>query len=320
MAARASASVYLGPGVATTRTLVRSPDRNTGLGSEDSNPGLQDQNLACDAGYTTPQRSRSVNGRPALPVPVGPVGIVLRRADRVALAVLPHRAIVLRHLLLIDGGRGPAGVLGTVDQHGLRLLEALGLAATRLLDRDPGRIRRDARAVRILVVAGVLARLPADPRGLGGGLGLLLALELAVALHGRVPTAQHGTVKPAMPRRLRSPRHAPRAPSAAHARRARRDRAGEGAPRPSLALPHARRRPSRAHPPRAVALPSALVPAVRRLRGRSARTAAPPARRDLRRPARPRAVPCLAVAAPDDPDGALLPLGGLQRQPPRGRG
>src|SRR4051794_12591020 len=181
------------------RTLVRPPDGNTGLGSEDSNPGLQDQNLACDAGYTTPQRSRSVNGRPALPVPVGPVGIVLRRADRVALAVLPHRAIVLRHLLLIDGGRGPAGVLGTVDQHGLRLLEALGLAATRLLDRDPGRIRRDARAVRILVVAGVLARLPADPRGLGGGLGLLLALELAVALHGRVPTAQHGTVKPAVP-------------------------------------------------------------------------------------------------------------------------
>src|SRR3954452_11584154 len=134
-----------------------------------------------------------------------------------------------------------------------------------------------------------------------------LSPSMARFLPPRAARSQRGS-----PRR----RHGPRPAAPSERRRARRDRAGQGAPRPPRPLPPADRRPPRPRPPRAVALRAAVVPALRRLRGRPADLPAPPARRDARGPARPRALPRLAVPAPDDPHGALLPLGGLRAQPP----
>lgn len=99
IAARASASEYRGPDVATTRTLVRSADGNTGLGSEDSNPGLQDQNLACNAGYTTPHRARE---RSRLLLVLVRLRVVLGRVDLVGLPVDAVRPVVLGDSLRID--------------------------------------------------------------------------------------------------------------------------------------------------------------------------------------------------------------------------
>src|SRR3954466_12711900 len=176
------------------RTLVRASDRNTELGSEDSNPGLQDQNLACNAGYTTPQRRREAYPGAPLPVRVGAIRVVLRRPHPVALAVLRLGPVVLGHPLLVGLGRGAARVLGAVDELGLGQLEPLRLAAAGLLDGPPRGVGADAGAVRVVVVARIDAGLAADVGGLGGGRLLLLALEFALAFHGWF--LPHGAVRP----------------------------------------------------------------------------------------------------------------------------
>src|SRR5437588_6352434 len=69
-----------------------------------------------------------------------------------------------------------------------------------------------------------------------------------------------------------------------------------------------------------MAVPPALVPALRRLRGVAADPPAPAAGADAARPALPRALSRLADAAPAAADAALLPAHRVRPQSLRGRG
>ena len=91
-----------------------------------------------------------------------------------------------------------------------------------------------------------------------------------------------------MPRLLPPPTDAERAVA----------RPGQGPPRPPAPLPHAGRRERGADPPHPVVLPHPWHAPVPWLRGGPVHPAAPPDRRGLGGPRRPRAVPCLAVPAP----------------------
>jgi DNA-binding CsgD family transcriptional regulator len=97
------------------------------------------------------------------------VGLTVDRGVRVFLLAELRRA---RHALA-------RGVLGVLDQVFLRLLEALGLAASGLADRALGGIHL------------VVARTAADRSRLCGGRGLLLAYEVVVVValgHEPCPT------------------------------------------------------------------------------------------------------------------------------------
>src|SRR5205807_6603656 len=95
-------------------------------------------------------------------------------------------------------------------------------------------------------------------------------------------------------------------------------RTGQAAARPARPLSAPGLAPRRAAARRAPALPPAVVPALRRLRAALDDPAARAAGR--RGPARARALPCLADAAPPAEDAALLRAHGLRRQSVRARG
>ena len=90
-----------------------------------------------DSPSDVPKRSPLLSGRF--------VRVVLRGVLLVGLAVLGVERRGLLVVLAGVGDRGWAvGVLGSLDELGLGLLEALGLAAAGLLDRAPGLVA-DAR-------------------------------------------------------------------------------------------------------------------------------------------------------------------------------
>src|SRR3954447_17659954 len=163
------------------RTLVRSPDGTPDWGARIRTPASRTKTWRATPATPLPSARRKRIPRAALHVLVGPVRVVLRGANRVPLAVLGLRAVVLRDAVAVGQRRGAARVFGAVDQLALGELEALRLAAPGLLDDPPGGVR--ALAGRELVV--VAAGLGADAPRLGGRLLFLPAFEFAVAFHAR---------------------------------------------------------------------------------------------------------------------------------------
>src|SRR6185436_1115639 len=147
---------------------------------------------------TPASRTKTWRATPATPLPIDVqsvsraallvlvvvgVRVVLRCLEAVALPVDDVRPIVLRDLLGVHRRRRPLEVLGSIDELGLGELEALGLAAARLLDRAPGGIVALARRDVVVVAARVPPRLGADARGLARRLRLFAAFEFALAFH-----------------------------------------------------------------------------------------------------------------------------------------
>src|SRR3954447_13431330 len=101
------------------RTLVRSPDGTPDWGARIRTPASRTKTWRATPATPLPSARRKPIRRRALPVAVRALRIVLRRPDRVALAVLGDRAVVLGHALPVGHRRRAAWVLGAVDQLGL---------------------------------------------------------------------------------------------------------------------------------------------------------------------------------------------------------
>jgi hypothetical protein len=96
----------------------------------------------------------------------------------------------VREVEAVAGQLGLRRVLGVLDEQRLGLLEALGLAAARLLDRQVRRV--GASDVEVGRAGLVAHRRAADGSRLGGGERLLLGLDVAGA--GRLRRSGRGIV------------------------------------------------------------------------------------------------------------------------------
>src|SRR4051794_21674687 len=153
------------------RTLVRSPDGTPDWGARIRTPASRTKTWRATPATPLPSARGEAYPRAPLHVLVRPVRVVLRRTDRVALAVLSLGAFVLGDALSVGHRGRPVGVLGALDELGLGQLEALGLAASRLLDHAACRVAALAGRELVLVAAG----LRADVGGFAGRLLLLPA-------------------------------------------------------------------------------------------------------------------------------------------------